>query len=597
MFPQADHAPSVGLQSCVSSSISLHRTTQLRRPIPFVSHGLSSVIRTAMPEAAIDEDGHPTRCEHNIWPDPDATTEIQPEILAISVAQTIQLLTQRNLRLGVRTPVSFHIPRPAFVHRPRVGALGPRALTWVIAVHIRCHPCLSARSTLAQGTWEKILPRNPAHRPPSHNEEDDLSGLELVEICAGAGGQALGLELAGFHHRLAVELDPNACNTLRANREMDPRRADWVIRQGDVANPEVWKPGEYYGVDLLAGGVPCPPFSIAGQQLGATDERDLFAWAVELCAQIQPRALLLENVPGLSAPRFAGYRQHVLDRLRELDYFGEWRPLDASCFGVPQRRRRFVLVALRSEYAPYFHWPEQEDTAGTVGETLLELMGSRGWELVEEWADGAHGIAPTIVGGSKKHGGADLGPIGTKRAWAEMGVDALGIANEPPAQGVQYEIGPKLTCDMVALIQGFRAEWNWCFTGRKTSMYRQIGNACPPPLARSIGRSIAAALTKEAPSRPISIDTPHDPIYRALRDCGDYMTAEQIIERVAVASGRILEPHELEQGISLLGRDFNVEIANGSNITAYKLGDFKAFTGQVDHSRHGLFLKHRAKIS
>jgi DNA (cytosine-5)-methyltransferase 1 len=126
-----------------------------------------------------------------------------------------------------------------------------------------------------------------------------LSQYRVVEICAGAGGQSLGLELAGFEHDLSVELDPNAAATLRHNRP------HWKVAVGDVANPTVWDPASYTGVDLLAGGVPCPPFTIAGKQLGATDERDLFAWAIELCGTVQPRALMLENVRGLSLPRFA----------------------------------------------------------------------------------------------------------------------------------------------------------------------------------------------------------------------------------------------------------------------------------------------------
>ncbi|HEY4701689.1 MAG TPA: DNA cytosine methyltransferase, partial [Streptosporangiaceae bacterium] len=137
-----------------------------------------------------------------------------------------------------------------------------------------------------------------------------MTDLEVVEICAGAGGQALGLERAGFEHALAVELDASACATLRANRP------GWKVAHGDVADPEVWEPEAYAGVDLIAGGVPCPPFTVAGRQLGATDERDLFAWAVELCGRVRPRALLLENVRGLSLNRFGAYRQHVLDRLR-----------------------------------------------------------------------------------------------------------------------------------------------------------------------------------------------------------------------------------------------------------------------------------------
>ena len=138
-----------------------------------------------------------------------------------------------------------------------------------------------------------------------------MEQYRVVGICAGAGGQSLGLEVAGFEHELAVELDPNAANTLRHNRPY------WKVAEGDVASPAVWNPAQYEGIDLLAGGVPCPPFTIAGKQLGATDERDLFAWAIELCATMQPRALMLENVRGLSLPRFSAYRQHVLDRLAQ----------------------------------------------------------------------------------------------------------------------------------------------------------------------------------------------------------------------------------------------------------------------------------------
>lgn len=173
-----------------------------------------------------------------------------------------------------------------------------------------------------------------------------MSDLRVVEICAGAGGQALGLHRAGFAHALAVELDERAAQTLRAN-------SNWEVAVGDVADPDVWNPADYAGVALLAGGVPCPPFSIAGKQLGSSDERDLFAWAVEQVAVVKPRALMLENVRGLASARFAGYRQHVLDRLAELGYVADWRLLHAADFGLAQLRPRFVLVALRPDDARY----------------------------------------------------------------------------------------------------------------------------------------------------------------------------------------------------------------------------------------------------
>ncbi|MEV0971236.1 DNA cytosine methyltransferase [Microtetraspora glauca] len=428
--------------------------------------------------------------------------------------------------------------------------------------------------------------------------------LEVVEICAGAGGQALGLHRAGFVHRLAFELDPNACETLRMNARAgrvtvsDPDLAangNWVV-PGDVADPQNWHPEDFRGIDLLAGGVPCPPFTVAGKQLGATDERDLFAWAVTQVKTVRPRALLLENVRGLSMPRFAGYRQHVLDQLRSFGYAAEWRLLHASDYGVPQLRPRFVLIAMAPEDFAYFHWPEPTGPAPTVGDTLKDLLGKRGWKDVGAWTEKADKIAPTIVGGSKKHGGADLGPSRAKRAWKEMGVDALGLANDDdiPDQDAKYEIGPKLTCEMVARLQGWDdKEFSWEFFGRKTTKYRQIGNAFPPPVAKALGKAIAAALSHEGEPREQDLDTEHDPIYRALQTNGGFMTAAQIARTTKLA----LEPHELERRISLLGRDFHIEIRNGKAPAAYKLGEFKAFLGQESHARHEQFQQLKSKIS
>ena len=228
----------------------------------------------------------------------------------------------------------------------------------------------------------------------------------------------------------------------------------------------------------MAGGVPCPPFTVAGRQLGATDERDLFAWAVELCGRLRPRALLLENVRGLSMSRFGAYRQHVLDRLRELGYVPGWKLLNASDFGVPQLRPRSVLVALQPGDAPWFRWPAPSaDRPPGVGEAVGDLMGARGWPGAARWARRATSIAPTIVGGSKKHGGADLGPTRAKRAWAELGVDGLGLADEAPGPRDDPALTPRLTCAMVARLQGWQDDWGWEFTGRKTARYRQVGNA------------------------------------------------------------------------------------------------------------------------
>lgn len=307
-----------------------------------------------------------------------------------------------------------------------------------------------------------------------------------VEICAGAGGQALGLEQAGFDHVALVEVDSDACKTLRLNR---PR---WNVLQLDVR--------DYSGdgqteVDLLAGGIPCPPFSIAGKQLGQQDERDLFPEVLRLVAQIRPRAIMIENVRGLMGPKFDWYREHVLARLDLLGYRGEWQLLNASDFGVPQLRPRAVLVAALAGIWHSFKWPVPgKRPSGTVGELLWGQMSSRGWRLADQWASQAGSVAPTLVGGSRKHGGPDLGPTRAREAWMKLGVDGKGLADEPPAPGFIGE--PRLTVEMAKLLQGFPEDW--LIAGGKTSSYRQVGNAFPPPVAREVGTKIKQALALEA---------------------------------------------------------------------------------------------------
>jgi len=309
------------------------------------------------------------------------------------------------------------------------------------------------------------------------------STLSVLEICAGAGGQSLGLEQAGFGHTLAVEIDKHAAATLRLNRP------EWNVHEGDVRDING---KQYSGVDLVAGGVPCPPFSIAGKQLGADDERDLFPEAIRLVREAKPAAVMLENVRGLASAKFAPYRRSILSELEALGYVADWQLLYSSSYGVPQLRPRFILVAFRNGLDKNFHWPEPVHTPTTVGNELLPMMSANGWTGAKAWAKKADNVGPTIVGGSKKHGGADLGPTRAKAGWLALGVDGKGIANSAPDQDAEFDLIPKLTNPMVAKVQGFSDEWK--FAGLKTAVYRQIGNAFPPPVAKSIGESIRTAL-------------------------------------------------------------------------------------------------------
>lgn len=308
-----------------------------------------------------------------------------------------------------------------------------------------------------------------------------------LELCAGGGGQALGLEMAGFGHEGVLECEPLCCDTIRLNR---PR---WKVLQTDIRE---FSGEDFAGVDLLAGGVPCPPFSIAGKQLGENDDRDMFPAALRLVETLKPRAVAFENVRGLASAKFADYRKGLLQRLSKLGYQPEWKLLHASDFGVPQLRPRFVLVALRPRDAEHFRWPSGQTRHAVVGATIVDLMKSNGWSGAEAWAIGANKVAPTIVGGSKKHGGPDLGPTRAKMQWRELGVDGMGIANDAPACDFPTSGLPRLTVRMVARIQGFPDSWK--FVGKKTGAYRQVGNAFPPPVAAAVGRAIRSAFERQS---------------------------------------------------------------------------------------------------
>lgn len=309
--------------------------------------------------------------------------------------------------------------------------------------------------------------------------------LTCVEICAGAGGQALGLAMAGFVHVALVEYEEDYCKVLKQNRP------EWNVICADV---RAFDGRPYHGVDLLAGGVPCPPFSVAGKQLGQADERDLFPEAIRLIREIQPRAVMLENVRGFLDHGFDEYRSHILKSIQNLGYTTHIKLLNASDYGVPQLRPRVVIIGIRKDQRKFFFYPDaKQNTTPTVGDMLYDLMAQNGWEGAKQWACNANRIAPTLVGGSKKHGGPDLGPTRARNAWAELGVDGRGIANEAPSPG--FEGAPRLTSRMMARLQGFPDTWT--FGERKTVACRMIGNAFPPPVAQAVGEKIKECLEYE----------------------------------------------------------------------------------------------------
>jgi len=327
--------------------------------------------------------------------------------------------------------------------------------------------------------------------------------MRTIEMCAGAGGQALGLHKAGFKHSVLIENDVYACATLRHNNETLGLNWGPVLHEDlrRFAEEEAYK---YAGeIELVAGGVPCPPFSKAGLQLGQDDERDLFPAALKVVATVKPTAVMIENVAGLLDQKFSIYRAEIQAQLEDLGYKSEWRILHASDFGVPQLRPRAILVAFKKNVFGKFIWPEPTVIKPvTVGEALHDLVSSKGWLGADAWKKLANTVAPTLVGGSKKHGGPDLGPTRAKKQWQSLGIygHRVGAEHEIPGpefKGVLLRDGtikagfenmPLLNVRMAARIQGFPDEWS--FIGSKTHAYRQVGNAFPPPVAQAVGERI-----------------------------------------------------------------------------------------------------------
>jgi DNA (cytosine-5)-methyltransferase 1 len=303
-----------------------------------------------------------------------------------------------------------------------------------------------------------------------------------IEICAGAGGQALGLEMAGFEHRLLIEYEKDYCDCLKNNRPQ------WDVKCMDVRQFDGYPFRDK--IDLLAGGVPCPPFSVAGKQLGADDERDLFPQMLRLVEEITPKIVMIENVRGFLGKHFEGYRAKIVKQLNILGYNVHIKLLNASDYGVPQLRPRAIIIGVRSDIYDSFSFPLPHPGINDVGHAIYDLMSANGWQGAEQWRSIANRVAPTLVGGSKKHGGPDLGPTRARQAWAEMGIDGRGVANEAP--NADFNGMPRLTPRMLARIQGFPDDWT--FGLRKTTACRMIGNAFPPPVAKEIGLKIKQVL-------------------------------------------------------------------------------------------------------
>ena len=315
-----------------------------------------------------------------------------------------------------------------------------------------------------------------------------------VELCAGLGGQVLGLEQAGFDPMLLMDSSDDACRTLALNRPgWDVRRLD--LTSYEAAEAVAASVSFDRGLDLLSGGLPRIKSAAGMKRDGDAHERMILHTAVHIAKSVRPRAILLENLDALvTGPQFAEDRAWIERELTGAGYRVEWRVLDASHFGVPQFRKSGFLVGLAQSVTGEFRWPDPSgDPPPTVGEVLGESMAARGWSGARRWAAQADRPGPALVGGSDRRGGADLGPSGSKRAWLRTaGVDGNSLGDEVPGPDFPEDGTPKITVGQAAVIQGIPQGWR--IHGLKTAAYRQVGHALPPPVARALGYSLGRAL-------------------------------------------------------------------------------------------------------
>lgn len=342
--------------------------------------------------------------------------------------------------------------------------------------------------------------------------DDELKTVPMrpytsVELFAGGGGLALGMEKAGFKHLLLNEFDHNACQTLRANRP------EWNVVEGDVHDID-FTPLRGY-VDFLSGGFPCQAFSYAGKRLGFEETRGtLFFEMARAVKEIQPKVFLGENVRGLYEHDGGRTLQTIKDVIAELGYkLIEPRVLRAIQYNVPQKRERLILIAVRNDLADIakFEWPDVSRSVRTLRDAFYkgdlyatDVPDSECQKYPEkkravmdmvpeggDWRDLPQNVAEEYMKGSYHLGG---GKTGMARRLS-MDEPSLTLTCAPAQKQTErchpYETRP-LSVREYARIQTFPDEWRFC--GPLSAQYKQIGNAVPVNMSWAVGRSIVRML-------------------------------------------------------------------------------------------------------
>jgi DNA (cytosine-5)-methyltransferase 1 len=321
------------------------------------------------------------------------------------------------------------------------------------------------------------------------------NGLRALSLFSGGGGLDLGFERAGFSHVGAWDVLADAAATLEANRP------DWTVhggdQEGDVTRVQ-WRAWKGHA-DVVHGGPPCQPFSVAGRQRGAKDGRDMFPAFVRAVRAVEPLAFVAENVAALGGPKFRRYLQRTVLKPLGEKYVTFQLELKAEEFGVPQQRRRLVIVGFRRKRdAKRWAAPEVTHSPFSTDEPNGHLPRCVGVRWALGLPDiGVDGLAPTIRSSltGPRHTTSILSSVSSRKTWERLEIWPNGVAptRDKARAFVADNLHFRLSVPDVALVQGFPEDWP--FAGAVYMALGQIGNAVPPPIAYSVAASVAAAIS------------------------------------------------------------------------------------------------------
>lgn len=346
---------------------------------------------------------------------------------------------------------------------------------------------------------------------PSDVEYIDISDIvpkrpyNAIELFAGAGGLALGLEQAGFAEHGLVEIDKYAAETLRINRP------NWNVIENDIIKVAEEGIRKYIDknveIDLVSGGYPCQAFSYAGYKLGLEDVRGtMFYYFAQIIDELKPKVFLAENVRGLISHDKGKTLRTMVNIYENLGYNVTWHLIKANDYNVAQKRERVIIVGIRKEYDVKYILPKPNDYKPVLRDALKDVPPSIGeqyppkkkkvLELVPPggyWKDLPEEIAKEYMGKSYYSGGGRTG-MARRIAWDEPCLTLTCSPAQKQTERCHPEETRPFTVREYARIQSFPDDWQ--FAGPMSQQYKQIGNAVPVEMAKAIGLSIVHALNQ-----------------------------------------------------------------------------------------------------